>query len=478
MLTIDTVLRDAQQDLDGGYGQSALNTLTAAIEARQTRLDAIIATVDAEGRGDLLASEARNVDAIRAELKRLLALRKVAEKVAENEDPHRALREARAAADRMAATLPQTPGTSVRVGLEPRTYHDGPAGPSIVRDMMASKLYGDPTATERLQRHAAETAAEHRDIGTSAMVGLVPPQYLLDHVAPLARAGRVTADLCTKLPLPAEGMTVNISRITTGTAVAAQANENDAAQETNADDTLLTVNVNTIAGQQDVSRQLVERSMGGAADRVILGELAGAYAAELGRQVINGSAASGEHRGILNVSGILSVTYTDASPTLIELLPKVADAVQQVQTNRYAGPTAIVMHPRRWAWALKELDTSNRPLISPSAGGPTNAPGVATSVGYGESVGVLVGLPVYIDANIPTNLGGGTNEDRIIVAHFPDHCLWEQQSGTPFLLRFEETNAGNLSVKLVAYGYSAFSAGRYPAATAVISGTGLVTPSF
>jgi hypothetical protein len=45
-------------------------------------------------------------------------------------------------------------------------------------------------------------------------------------------------------------------------------------------------------------------------------------------------------------------------------------------------------------------------------------------------------------------------------------------------LKFEETNAGSLTTKMVVYGYSAFASGRYPAGMTKIQGTGLITPSF
>ena len=45
-----------------------------------------------------------------------------------------------------------------------------------------------------------------------------------------------------------------------------------------------------------------------------------------------------------------------------------------------------------------------------------------------------------------------------------DLLLWEDGDGMPRQLKFEETLAGNLTVKLVAFGYSAFTAGRYPKA--------------
>ena len=114
----------------------------------------------------------------------------------------------------------------------------------------------------------------------------------------------------------------------------------------------------------------------------------------------------------------------------------------------------------------------------PNSQGPFNSVAVGQAAAYGQVVGTLHGLPVVTDANIPTGLGAGTNEDRIIVARAEDLLLWEEGDGAPSRLRFEETTGGSLTVKLVVYGYSAFTGGRYPSALSVISGTGLVTPTF
>lgn len=363
---------------------------------------------------------------------------------------------------------------AVTVNSEPLTYHDR-CGHSFVRDAFRAQFRNDPQAQARIARHQAEMDVELRDVATSAFAGLVVPQYLTDLYAPLARAGRVTANLCRGLPLPDAGMTVNISRITTGTATAVQASENAAVQETDIDDTLLTVDVRTIAGQQDVSRQAIER--GTMIDQVVLEDLANDYAAKLDVQVVNGSGAAGQMLGILGTSGINAVTYTDASPTVAEAFPKIADAIQQINSARYLPADVLIMHPRRWGWFTAAVDTQTRPLVVPNQNAPANAVGVGQPASYGP-VGTLFGLPVYTDANIPTNLGAGTNEDRIIVARSQDLLLWEEGSGAPRALSFEETAPGNLTIKFVVFGFAAFTAGRYPGAVSVISGTGLVTPTF
>lgn len=363
--------------------------------------------------------------------------------------------------------------TKVKVNNEPLTYTRDSKSSFLV-DAFRAQFFSDYNAQSRIARHMQEMEVEQRDVGTSAFAGLVVPQYLTDMVAELARAGRPIANSVRSLGLPRDGMTVNISRITTGSAVAVQASENDAVQETNIDDTLLTVNVNTYAGQQDVSRQALERGTG--IDEVVFADLAADYAAKLDTAIISGDGTGGTHLGILSTTGIQTVGANTA--TIAALYPKIADAVQKVNSNRYLPATVVYMHPRRWGWFTAQLDSGDRPLVLPNAHSPQNAVGVGQAAAYGQVVGSLLGLPVITDANLPTNLGASTNEDRIIVARASDLVLWEQGNGAPAQLRFEQTLGGSLTVKLVVYGYSAFTAGRQPNSVAVVQGTALVTPTF
>jgi hypothetical protein len=136
------------------------------------------------------------------------------------------------------------------------------------------------------------------------------------------------------------------------------------------------------------------------------------------------------------------------------------------------------MHPRRLAYLIAAVDSSNRPLVVPTAGGPMNT--IASGAGatsYGNSGYSLMGLPIITDANVGTTFGAATNQDKIYCVAAPEMHLWEQP-GTPFALNFDATTAGSLTIKSVVYGYAAFSAGRYPAAASIISGTGLVAPTF
>lgn len=367
-----------------------------------------------------------------------------------------------------------TTTTLVRVGSEPHTYQRG-AEHSFLHDLYRSQLLNDPSAAARLERHGHEIVADGmistRALTTGGVASFVPPAYLQDEWAELVRAGRPTANLCRAVPLPATGMSVLLPKLSTGTSTAVQSTQNTAVSETDADDTQITASVTTIAGQQTISRQLLERSAPGV-DEVILGDLASSYAVSVDAQVVS---------AFLNQSGINAVTFTSGSPTVALLYPKLADAVQRITSSRFAAPTAWVMHPRRWGWMLSALDSSSRPLVVPTGSGPNNAAALGSGqmAGYADgTVGTLLGLPVVLDANVPTNLGGGANQDAILLARFDDSIILEEDGGMPHLLRFDAPSAASLSVLLVAYGYMAVTAARQPVGIAAINGTGLAAPSF
>lgn len=59
------------------------------------------------------------------------------------------------------------------------------------------------------------------------------------------------------------------------------------------------------------------------------------------------------------------------------------------------------------------------------------------------------------------------------------HLFFEEESA-PRNFEIQEigTTTAQLTLKVVVFGYSAFTAGRYPLASSIISGTGLTTPTF
>jgi len=349
------------------------------------------------------------------------------------------------------------------VKSEPRTY-TAQSDHSFIRDAFAAQFTNDFAAKDRLARHMNEERIERRDVTSTNFAGLLVPQFLTDLAAPFARAGRPVADRARKHQLPDAGLTISISKVTTGSAVASQS-EGAAVQETNMDDTKLDLSVITVAGQQNVSRQALER--GTNIDTLVMADLVSAYHTKIDDLVV----------AELFSSAGQAVTYTDADPTVAELYPKIADAIQKVQTTFFAGPNAIIMHPRRLAFILAAVDTTNRPLALPAP----NFNSVANGAGapqYGNSGYTIMGLPVITDANVATNKGSGTNQDTIYVGNMQELHLWEQGNGDPMMLRFEQPKAAELDVTMIVYGYSCFTANRYPNAWAQINGTGLITPTF
>ena len=377
------------------------------------------------------------------------------------------------AADALARQITPTPTVraGVRVGDEPEVYRRG-GEHSYFRDLWMATSYGRRESADRLRRNDEQVAHAARALSTTDGVGgeFVPPIWLVNEFEKLARPGRVIANRVRNTPLPGGTDSISLPRVTGGTSTAEQATQGTALSETDMTSASVTSAVATIGGVQTVSLQLVEQSPINI-DELVLGDLADDYAQRIDLFVINNNATN--KRGLLNVSGVNAVTYTDASPTVAELYPKVADAIQQVHTNRFMPPTKIFMHPRRWAWFLAATDTSGRPLVTPYAA--MNAAGAFGGVASEGLVGELQGLPVYVDPNIPINLGAGTNEDRIIVAKADDAILFE---GNPRAEAFRETKADQLSVLLRFYNYVALHSERYPKAISVIAGTGLITPTF
>lgn len=370
--------------------------------------------------------------------------------------------------------------THVRVGREERTYRpdSDKNGVNFILDVGRAYMH-DPGAQSRLARHMAEEMVERagtsfdlqvRAAGTGAFAGLVVPQYLTDLYAPNAKANRPFANVCRKHDLGPDGMTVNISRITTSTSATIQSAENAAVSETNIDDTLLSPAVQTASGQQTLSRQAVERGTG--VEDTMVDDLIRSVHTNLDSTLLNQAT-----NGLTNVA--TSIAYTDASPTVAELYPKFFQALSAVEgalLDQDPGENIAVMHSRRWYWLQNALGTS-WPLVQ--------QPGIAPQMGmtnfaeaYGSGFrGVLPnGTPVIVDNNIATNLGAGTNEDEIYIGSRREFHLWEDEDA-PMLIRAEQPAAASLGILFVAYKYFAYTHARYAHAQK-LSGTGLVVPTW
>ncbi|MFE2132240.1 phage major capsid protein [Streptomyces sp. NPDC059466] len=465
--------------------------MTAALEARaalKTELDGIVKSAETAGREKLSADEQTAFDAKRAEIRgKDTELEDLKTRITDLEEDEK--REQRAG--ELLAQHGQAGERRERVTVisEPETYRKGGQA-SYFRDLFRAQMKGDSSSMQRLSRNDREVTdrleriargaekalegLEARALTTTDGAGgeFVPPLWMINDYVALARGGRVIADQVRPMALPPNTDSISLPRVATGTAVAAQASQNTAVQNTDATTNSVTAATETIAGQQVVAQQLLDQSPINM-DQILLADLAADYAVKADVFVVNNNATN--KVGLLNVSGLNAVTYTDGTPTVAELYPKGADAVQQIHTGRFLPGDKHFMHPRRWAWMTAAVDTAGRPLVVPAANMPQNtlaAMGAVASEGF---VGTWHGLPVFVDPNIPVNLGAGTNEDRIITLRSTDVIFFE---GVPQAEAFRETKADQLSVLLRFYNYVALHASRYPKAISVIAGTGLVTPTF
>lgn len=429
------------------------------IEKRNAVLDeaqAIIATAKTDER-DLTSEEDAKVQELLAQV----------ESLDEAADAQTVVNErmAKAEARREERGLRESPAV---IKSEARTYTPQ-SDNSFIADAYRAQFSNDFNASERLARHMREEQVERRDVTSAAFAGLIVPQFLTELAAPFARAGRPFADRARKHQLPAAGLSISISKVTTPTAVAVQS-EGAAVQETDIANTQLDLTVQTIAGQQNVSRQAIER--GTNIDSLVTADLIAAYHTKLDQLFV------AKLRTDVAANGNV-VVYNNNAPLVANLYPKLADAIQKVQTTFFAGPNFILMHPRRLAFILSALDNTDRPLALPQSNNPMNAAAIGSGVmEYGNSGYSIMGLPVITDANVSVTEGPGANEDNIYVGNLQEAHLFEQGSGEPAFFRFEQPKASSLEVQMIVYGYSAFTADRYPKAFAIIDGSGLVPPTF
>lgn len=483
-MTLEQLLKRAQE------------RLTSLIATRKTHTDALTAMRSAVEGGDATIT----TESIKAEISARASVDADIDQVrAEIRDLEGEIAREAEIAELAQRTTPGAPAPAYdqvgRVGSEERTYAPHKergfdqrtgqlrpgvkAGGDFERDVAAAFL-GDWTAQERLNRHMAEERVERaqyftRAAGTGAFAGLTVPQYLTDLYAPAVAAMRPFADACNKHELPADGMTVNISRITTATSAALQASENTAVSETNIDDTLLTVNVQTIGAQQTLSRQAIERGTG--TEAVTLDDLYRRYATTLDSTLINQATT-----GLAASSTVIA--YTSATPKVVELYPIIIQAqaaVEAAMLDQSSGDILTVMHSRRWYWLQNGL-SATWPLIAQPGIVPQML-GSNYNQKYGDGVrGVLPnGSPVIVDNNVTTaGLAGATTggtQDHVYVLDRREAHLWEDPNA-PVFIRAEQPAAASLGVLFVLYGYFASTFSRYSQAAQLISGTGTVTPAF
>jgi HK97 family phage major capsid protein len=462
---------------------------------RKTDLDTLLQAPTTEER-DLTSEERGKFDELEKEI------REIDERIKELDEQ---LTRDAAAAEVAKRYKAPAPGDGVR--SEPRAYQRG-LRHSYFLDLARVELNrgdgdgGVEAARDRIRRHQAELDADmprrekqraaraetelrgvdkessfEKRVNPNRTDGqggyFVPPLWLVDEYIDLPRFGRTFANTVRNLTLPSGTDSINVPKVATGSLTGVQTADAAAVTSQDMTDTFVSAPVRTIAGQQDIALQLLDQSPVGF-DEIVFADLMADYNLRLDTQCLSGSGTSGQLKGVLNVSGITAVTYTDASPTVPELYLPWLQSMSKVATGRKMPATAAFVTPARWYWMMSALDSSNRPLVLPDTSSPFNPLALQTGSDSEGYVGKVAGLPTLTDGNIPSNLGAGTNEDRAIIARTSDIYLWEGAMRSRVLT---EVLSGTLQVRLQVWNYAAFMADRRPEAIAVISGTGLIAPS-
>jgi hypothetical protein len=372
-----------------------------------------------------------------------------------------------------------SPGT-ITVGKEALTYR-----PDIKTGFFGDLTRagsGDRNAYERLSRnnleyadwakaHMTPTEMNAAGVNQTATSGgeFVPPVWYVDQYAPLLKAGRPFLNALGTSDLPPDTNSLNFPKITTGSSVAVQT---DAGAVSNTDHvtTSVTAQVLAEAGRTIASYQFVE--LGPISDQVIMQDLTSSYNTALDSSSLSGAVTNA--KGLLNVTSPNAVTYTDASPTGGEFFLPTAQAASQIAKLAFVGVDFGVTHPSVWYNILAGLDGSLRPLYL-TVGTGFNILGNANMTGSDANgvVGNIGGIPICIDANMPTNLGAGTNESRLVFLNRRGFDFWES---APRFKVADQTSIANLQYQFVMYGFYAVTS-RQSKMISIISGTGLIPVS-
>ena len=347
-------------------------------EGIKAELDRLVSVAETRTDKNFTRAESRQID------QGLADLRAADSRILELEAD--AAREDRAAATRrdLGKVGEQRSGPSWTVGREAHTYRPDVAEVSYFRDLVSARR-GDYAAAERLHRNNQEAAVEKRALGNSGATGgsageFAGPAWIMKEFAAISRAGRVTADRLNKQPLPSGVSTINVPKFLTGTSTAPVSTQNTLVSNTDPTTAAVSSGISTVAGRVVVSQQLIDQS-GLDIDKLLLADLAADYARQLDKLVISGTGTAGQLLGLLNVSGISTVTYTQTTPAVSGaggFYAQVNKAISTVATTRFLPPTCILMTPARWSWIAGSFDSQigrwSRRRATPTTRSPTQAP--------------------------------------------------------------------------------------------------------
>lgn len=320
---------------------------------------------------------------------------------------------------------------------------------SFFADMYRARAMQDMEAGRRLEEHTR--AANVSDVSG---VGLVPPKWLTDEYAPLARQGRKLANAVRRLDITGDPRPIILPKQTTGAsntpgaynasnpgyqnvtgefgsdtghAEAVPANVASDAKFTTNYDTLIPV---TIAGYQDVTRQYLDAATPGV-DSLLMSDMLAAYDEQVEYIIAQLILQAGPDA--LNADPDALNPTSPAHPLRVAL-----KAAIEVRAMRKLPAQLLLMSVRRYGEFLDTVDSTGRPVLPDASDGPMNVFGIGS---------------VEVDGRFK-NLGflatDGVATDDEFAAFRPQDVI--NAESTVMQFRYEEVGGPGL-IRLGVWGY-------------------------
>jgi HK97 family phage major capsid protein len=308
--------------------------------------------------------------------------------------------------------------------------------------------------------------------GTGSQGGYLVQTQIERQIIDVRELDNVLRPLCSTLNVTTTS--IELDQITLGTTAGWVAELATKPESTSLTLATVTANVFTAAGLATISNQLLADS-NPAVDALVTRDLAKRLVA-LEETAFLAGTGTGQPLGILNTPGLQTKTMAvPGSGTVVSgpagILDTTLDAIAAVQ-SLYGTPTGILMHPRTWTAILKDRNANGVYTYGASqaqiiAGPQLQSPRTV----YTGPDRTLWGVPVYLSNRIPTNLGAGTNESRIIIGDFSEALILDRQGITvdesPHVYFTSNQTVFRAEERV------GFTAARQPNAFCVIGGAGL-----
>ena len=286
----------------------------------------------------------------------------------------------------------------VQVRSEPKVYGEG-SQHEFLRDLLVYKAGGlgldvMPSAEvqDRMARHITECKTDHthrRAVNSGNLAGIVNPMFDPATIARGLYDGAVTKQLMRQYPLPAEGDSITVPRVTTTASKAnpVQENEGDNFAESALVTTAVKFEVFTVALRMPVSIQAIER--GTMSMELMQDEIVMAWMESCNHMALYGDNTDNEPKGILWQNAANPVPYVEydlGAPTVVGLLDKITDTESDIGEARKRSPDAIITGVGTWGRIRRGRDDNGRRLLSPDERTGRNVDGMGRVVAEDTTV--------------------------------------------------------------------------------------------